>query len=60
MIVLAGGLAEAGDVFIEKVIQSFNKYAWTKFANPVRPHVIHFGVNSLVVMSDILLMCRSN
>lgn len=62
MIVLAGGLAEAGDVFVEQVTQSFAKYAWTKFPNPVRGHLIHMKRSSpLVLMSGalFLLLCRS-
>lgn len=38
MIVLSGGVAEAGDVFLQEVRASYAKYAWTKFPNPVRNH----------------------
>ncbi|TMW60679.1 hypothetical protein Poli38472_000721 [Pythium oligandrum] len=35
MIVLSGGMAEAGEMFIQLVRASYLKYSWTKFPNPV-------------------------
>lgn len=36
MIVLSGGIAEAGETFIQQVRAAYLKYTWTKFPNPVR------------------------
>lgn len=37
MIVISGGMAEAGDVFLHEVRAAYTKYAWTRLPNPVRP-----------------------
>lgn len=41
MVVLSGGMAEAGDIFLQEVRASYSKYAWTKFPNPVRTQAAH-------------------
>ncbi|ETV73808.1 hypothetical protein, variant 3 [Aphanomyces astaci] len=35
MIVLSGGLAEAGEAFIQQIRDAYTKYTWTKLPNPV-------------------------
>lgn len=42
LIVLSGGIAEAGEAYFERVRAAYNKYTWTKFPNPVRPPVRDF------------------
>jgi hypothetical protein len=37
IIVLSGGIAEAGETYIEQIRRAYAKHTWTKFPNPVRP-----------------------
>lgn len=34
---LSGGIAEAGETYIEQIRRAYAKHTWTKFPNPVRP-----------------------
>ncbi|POM61448.1 Glucokinase, partial [Phytophthora palmivora] len=36
IIVLSGGIAEAGETYIEQIRRAYDKHTWTKFPNPVR------------------------
>uniref|UniRef100_K3W791 Glucokinase n=1 Tax=Globisporangium ultimum (strain ATCC 200006 / CBS 805.95 / DAOM BR144) TaxID=431595 RepID=K3W791_GLOUD len=49
MIVLSGGMAEAGDVFISQVRDAYLKYSWTAFPNPVRIEKASAGYHSGVI-----------
>ncbi|DBA03306.1 TPA: hypothetical protein N0F65_011665 [Lagenidium giganteum] len=49
MIVLSGGMANAGPHFIDLVRKFYTKYAWTRFPNPVRIELANAGYDSGII-----------
>ncbi|POM61329.1 GlucoKinase, partial [Phytophthora palmivora] len=46
IIVLSGGIAEAGETYIEQIRRAYDKHTWTKFPNPVRIEKASAGYDS--------------
>ena len=49
MIVLSGGLAEAGAEFVDRVRAAYKKYTWTKLPNPVQIEKASAGYDSGII-----------
>lgn len=49
IIVLSGGIAEAGETFIEQIRRAHAKYTWTTFTNPVRIEKASAGYDSGII-----------
>ncbi|KAF0696524.1 Aste57867_12717 [Aphanomyces stellatus] len=49
MIVLSGGLAEAGEGFIQQIRDAYTKYTWTKLPNPVVIEKASVGYDSGII-----------
>ena len=49
MIVLSGGMAEAGDPLVHRVREAFDKYAWTKLPNTVEIRKAASGYDSGII-----------
>ncbi|KAF1775410.1 ROK family [Phytophthora cactorum] len=49
IIVLSGGIAEAGETYIEKIRRAYAKHTWIKFPNPVRIEKASAGYDSGII-----------
>ncbi|KUF76145.1 Glucokinase [Phytophthora nicotianae] len=49
IIVLSGGIAEAGETYIEKIRRAYAKHTWAKFPNPVRIEKASAGYDSGII-----------
>ncbi|KAE9114219.1 hypothetical protein PF010_g9789 [Phytophthora fragariae] len=49
IIVLSGGIAEAGETYIEQIRRAYAKHTWTKFPNPVRIEKACAGYDSGII-----------
>ncbi|CAH0477348.1 unnamed protein product [Peronospora belbahrii] len=49
IIVLSGGIAEAGEAYIEQIRRAYAKHTWTTFANPVRIEKASAGYDSGII-----------
>ncbi|KAJ8566835.1 hypothetical protein ON010_g6286 [Phytophthora cinnamomi] len=49
LIVLSGGIAEAGETYIEQIRRAYAKHTWTKFPNPVRIEKASAGYDSGII-----------
>ncbi|EEY65839.1 glucokinase, putative [Phytophthora infestans T30-4] len=49
IIVLSGGIAEAGEAYIDKIRRAYTKHTWTKFPNPVRIEKASAGYDSGII-----------
>ncbi|GLD91734.1 hypothetical protein PINS_up000267 [Pythium insidiosum] len=49
IIVLAGGMAESGERFLELVRKAYRKYTWTKLPNPVKIEKASAGYDSGII-----------
>lgn len=49
IIVFSGGIAEAGEMYIDKIRLAYAKYTWTKFSNSVRIEKASAGYNSGII-----------
>ncbi|KAG7400267.1 hypothetical protein PHYBOEH_006404 [Phytophthora boehmeriae] len=49
IIVLSGGIAEAGEAYIEQIRCAYAKHTWTKFPNPIRIEKASAGYDSGII-----------
>ncbi|KDO29200.1 hypothetical protein SPRG_19875 [Saprolegnia parasitica CBS 223.65] len=49
MIVFSGGLAEAGEPFMQRIRDAYNKYTWTRLPNPVVIEKASVGYDSGII-----------
>lgn len=56
MIVLAGGIAEAGETLFQQIRAAHDKYTWTRFPNPVKIEKAKAGYDSGII--GAAAMCR--
>jgi glucokinase len=49
MIVFSGGVAEAGEPFLERIREAYHKYTWTKLPNPVRMKKASVGYDAGII-----------
>ncbi|OWZ24853.1 Glucokinase [Phytophthora megakarya] len=56
IIVLSGGIAEAGETYIEQIRRAYEKHSWTKFPNPVRIEKASAGYDSGII--GAVAVCR--
>ncbi|CAI5712095.1 unnamed protein product [Hyaloperonospora brassicae] len=57
VIVLSGGIAEAGETYINQIRQAYAGHSWTKFANPVRIEKASAGYDSGII--GAVAVCRN-
>ncbi|KAK1948246.1 Glucokinase [Phytophthora citrophthora] len=57
IIVLSGGIAEAGETYIEQIRRAYAKHTWTKFPNPVRIEKASAGYDSGII--GAVAVCRN-
>ncbi|CEG48645.1 glucokinase [Plasmopara halstedii] len=58
IIVLSGGIAEAGESYIEKIRLAYAKYSWTRLPNPVRIEKASAGYDSGIIGAVAVHACR--
>lgn len=59
IIVLSGGIAEAGETYIEKIRLAYAKYSWIRFPNPVRIEKASAGYDSGIIGAVAVHACKS-